>query len=218
MKRQDAWPGGWRRYAQILRELATEPRTTQDLTAMSGCGKDGLRYAIRSMHALRLIHICRWAARPRAVPTPVWALGEGDDAPAPKVKETGKASRHCMFAADRRPKPNVIAFASIVHALSEPSTLAQVLEETGTNIGSTRVIIQVLRSLKLVRIHGWEPRKFIGGTPARRFVFAVDKNDAQRPKRLSECERSKRYYDRAQARKLAARLSFSANEPMREAA
>lgn len=146
------------------------------------------------------------------MPVPVWAFGEGKDAPPPK------ASRHCMFTAARRPRPSVIAFASIVHALSEPSTLTQVLEETGTNIGNTRAIIQFLRSLRLVRIHSWERREFVGGSPARRFVFAVDKADAPRPHRLPDIERWRRYYNRAKARKLAARLSFSANDSVMEAA
>lgn len=192
---------GMRHYATIMAGLKAEPDSTSRLAARLGIDLDSTRRVIRQLHALKLIHICKWIPKMRGVhnaggiQAAVWAVGEGVDAAAP----AGTSGRPLTTLSAERPrlKAEMLAFAEVWQLLaSGPLSTPEISNMTGIDRGAVRMLIHHMRRLKLARIAAYDPD--MNFAPVALFTLGAAR-DADRPKRMSreEINRRQRQRDRS---------------------
>lgn len=185
---------GFAGYATILACLK-QPRTDVEVADITGIWQGGVRSLLKQFHALRLIHRVGWV-RPsgRGFDKPVYLLGRGDDVPA-KLTQAGGA----MPFADFKPRlqERVITFASLVHALEHPITLADLAAQSGVYGSRLSEITRHMMSapVRLIFICGYETVTLKGGGTARILQYGPDRRDVRKPPTACRITRERRRRD-----------------------
>ena len=182
---------GFSGYASILACTKT-PVTDVQVAEITGIGQPCVRRLLKQFHALRLIHRVGWELPKHGFDKPIYALGPGEDVPT-RMAANGKPMPH----ADFRPRlqERVVAFASVIHALDQPMTLAELEAQSGV-FGSrlSELTRHLMRpEVRLIRICAWQRRQAPGGRPVRVLEYGPDQRDAPRPRLI----KSKAARDRA---------------------
>lgn len=192
-------------YASILRRLMRKPMTAAEVCeAEIGC-MNTARVVLRRMHVCRLVHVSGW--KPRTVKcggfAAVWSAGDAEDVPYPagELKKV-PAKRNNVSSA-------MVAFASLIRELREPSTKAELALATGLSEETVRKFIDHARSIRLVRIGGWH-RAGHDGRQAAMWVLGSTA-DAPRPSVKSrqqiDRDNNQRRRERANFRRLQAAVT-----------
>jgi hypothetical protein len=191
---------GYVGFCQIVRACALEPKTADEVMAMTDWGaRRGT--LVRRLEALRTLGVLRradWAergvnVRGRSTPRePMYLFAEGEDAPPPH-DATKKTARALLG-------PDVIAFSNVIrslrdgqctpHEMAEASgihltNLKRVLESLHQRLGQT-LRSGVVKEVKLIYRFDYErhPR---GGTPTVIWRLG-NRGDKQRPSRRTKDE------------------------------
>lgn len=168
-------------YSDILRGLAREPATAAELTERHGTSGGVMRGLIKRLYAERLVHVAEYRRATQGPAMRVFGFGDEPDAPRP-LTLGGAPSKHIGVTAGRpKPAPEVIAFASLMRALTEKRSLGELIEITGISTQSMARNIRHMRSIGLVYIAGWDRRERGGGAPVRLYRVGIGRNDATRP-------------------------------------
>lgn len=177
------WSGaylGYRGYAVIL-AILKRPGTSDHVAATTGAGAQGMRVLLKQFNALRLIHRVGWVHPKSGFPAPIYKLGEGEDAPAPLTAD-GRPMPHC----GHRPalRRNVVAFASLIHAMADESRATKLAVESGMSESRMRELLAFMRKpeIKLIHIAAYDPGGRLGGKAAALYQYAPDTRDAQPPR------------------------------------
>jgi hypothetical protein len=205
--REKRGPIKWQGYAMILRGIYDQPSTKRDVAVDNGLNRQSAEKLVRGMHALGLIHRSGWATT-AGLDAAVFSAGPGPDA-SPPLNRDGTPSRHRTHTVGMaRPAAELIAFASILRALDEPTSAQGVAEKAGTNPGSTRDLLNLMHDLRMVYVADWD-RRLHGGAPAALFMLGFDKPDAPRPKPVPVREIWKRYDQGRRAKARMNEISFA---------
>ena len=175
----------WPFYIAVLGCLATGPATAAEIGAKIGSQSLSVRSTLRRMSALRLVHVESIVAGPRNALTMRWAIGA---APA-------RAAATC---APLQPRAELISLASLLRALNEPLSAAQLADVTGTSKGHLYRTLPLLKAAGLTRIAEWHVRLH-GGPPVALYARGTGP-DATRPAPLPRALIQKRSRDARQSR------------------
>jgi hypothetical protein len=185
-------------YAQALRVFADGDATYHAVLERCGVTRQTAQGICHAFHKHGLTHIAEWrrmVVNTRGYLTPVYRLGEGEDAPRPPYMRESKA----------RTPVELLAFCHQIKALQDRTWHARGL---AIHFGcSPRVMsntIRKLRELRLVHIEEYKPRKG-GGPGIALFGWGVDLRDNPRPKKSGATvyqQHNKVLYDRTQQIKL----------------
>jgi hypothetical protein len=174
---------GYRGYAVIL-AILKRPGTPDHVATTTGAGMPGIRRLLRQFHTLRLLHIVGWVKPSNGFPAPIYKLGEGIDEPAPLTR-AGQPMPHCGRAP--RMQRNVVAFASLIHALAEETPAAKLAIQSGMAASRLRELLQYMRrpEIRLVHIAAYEPQGRLGGPAVRLYQYNPGASDAryQKPRK-----------------------------------
>lgn len=170
---------GYNGYATLLACLKT-PRTYVEVAEITGVYAPKLRRLLKQFHAMRLIHRHGWFKPSHGCDIPIFALGDGQDAPIPLTK-AGKPQPY----QDHKPKlcPRVVAFASLVHALKMgASSMATLQHESGFS-QPLSTLLSHMRSpaIRLVTVTGYQRRSDGSGPWIALYEWLPDGKDAKRP-------------------------------------
>lgn len=184
-------------YANIVRALAEYPETAAQVAQRHGSCMSATLRILRRLHDMRVIRVCGWTRQHlRSPDLPIYSFSDGDDVPRPPCRTTGKPSRSPSVLIERaKPSPELTAFAALIHALREPSTLNDLVETTGLHYNSLRRTVKHMRSIRLVYVAGWEKT---AGDRARMFRVGVNVRDKEKP-RPEPIEKTQRRYRHARA-------------------
>ncbi|MCU7372834.1 hypothetical protein PEC18_18715 [Paucibacter sp. O1-1] len=173
---------GWRGYLDILRYLQKWPSTADQMAAACCVAEAKGTTVLRHLHAARLAHISGWtkSSSPRANWRPVWSAGHGHDAPRP-----GHGTR--TWARANNLSAQLIALASVLRALVEPITVADLADVTGCNAGTIRLMLRHAKKIGFARISDWVPPASLGGHPAAMWRLGHGDN-APRPAAKTRAE------------------------------
>ena len=171
---------GYRGYTVIL-AILKKPGTADHVATTTGAGHSGIRRLLKQFHALRLIHCVGWVQPSHGFPAPIYLLGDGPDAPAPLTR-AGQPMPHCDFKP--RLQRNVVAFASLIHAMAEEIPAAKLVVESGMAASRMRELLAFMRrpEIRLVHIAAHEKMRATGGPLVRLYRWNPDARDAVAPK------------------------------------
>lgn len=148
---------GWSGYVGILAALHAKPMCLPDMPAVMGIGRDTLYRLIPGLYSAGWLHVSAWELRPSNT-LPVYAFGPGDDAPAPTMRPTGRPVEGARILADT-PSPEVIAFCSMLRAISDTSAcISDIALETGSHRETIRTALDALVDAGLAHLSAWQPR------------------------------------------------------------
>lgn len=172
----------WTLYARIVATTMQTPSTAIALAERLGVTRNNMRKLLRRMADLGLVYVSAWErVGLRQMPAQVYAYGDLPCAPMPLNKRNGLPSRHAIVADSRplRPRIELLTFARIVKAMSEPRTAEWLSEDSGAHRNAVYSLIRFMRGLSLVHIGDWHQRS-AGGSPSAMYQMGADK-DAPRP-------------------------------------
>lgn len=170
---------GWRGYATVYAQLLDEPATAMDMAERMGVSRQTMGRVLDRLCMAGMAHRCEWVSpRYRSKTVPLYAAGEGVDAPAPAHHRGRIQARH-------NARPEVAAFARIMVLLRAPITRSDIMEQTGCSATNLRALIEHCRSLGLVRVAAWD--KTQPGKPAAMFCIG-EGPDAERPRPRSRSD------------------------------
>ena len=196
-----------RGYASILRGLAREPASAAELTIRHATSGGVMRGLVKRLYAERLIHIAEFRRATQGPAIRVFGFGDKPDAARP-LTLAGLPSQHKGVTAGRpKPTSEVIAFASLMRALTEKRSLAELIEITGISNHSLSRNLAHMRSIGLIYIAGWERRQTGGGAPVRLYRVGINRNDAARPQPKARCEINARHNAARRSRRLQFELT-----------
>lgn len=173
-------------YAEALRVFADGPATWRDVAERLGTRRQSAQAVCHGFCKQGLIHIAEWTrvkVESRQYLTPVYVLGEGENAPNPVYTRESKA----------RVRPELLAFCQLIRELQDaPWHAAALSKHLGCSVRSLRVTMKRLHALKLTRIEEWKPRQ--GGGPAIGLTgWGPDIRDTPRPPKLSVQEMRRKH-------------------------
>lgn len=171
--------------------LAAMPGTIVEIGERTGVCQTTAYKLVREFHRLGIVHRSGLVpGKLRSTPRPIWSSGPGVDVP---VKRERRA---------RVVRPQVIAFASVIKALAEPRTIAELSDETGVCRGVISAIVKALRARRLSHVGEWERRH---GCPIARHVWGRG-GDARRPRVQTKRELNARHNPASVAKRRMLRL------------
>lgn len=181
----------WKGYASVLRFTQLAPRTYGEIAEHLGAGVANVRRIVNRMHDLRLVHIVGWEKRTlKGCWQALFAFGAGKDAPYPTGKRPGQERRTPPSEMSRyRQRPEMLAFAQIVRALTVPVTRKELMEETGATLSNLAILIRHCKAIGLIRVAAWDTSR--PGKPAEALQIG-DAPDAKRPKPMTRSEVQRR--------------------------
>lgn len=191
-------------YARVLAEIKTEPKTHEQVSAASGRGKQTMREILWRLEHLRIVHVVEWR-RPeklRSLMAAAFVLGEGESAPYPNALKRATPGSEL---ARNNPRPELIAFATIINALRNGATRAELHRQTGVAHHNIARLLRELRANGLLHIGAWEVRDSTAGKPSEVLQFGPGK-DAPRPKTLTAKQKQDRYRMRRRQRTATLRI------------
>ena len=174
-----------RGYASVIVALDRTPMTREELAEHFNCMPNTIGVLLREFRG-RVLRVIDWRASTKGPMSAVWGVGDGPDA---------VCTKYARKATYDRARPEVAAFIVLMNRLkSEPATQNELIELTGM---SRNTVSLALRSLRpVIYIHGWDRNSHI---PQAMWAFGKNR-DADRPKRQSYSEVTKRYYLRQKER------------------
>lgn len=204
-------------YVAILAALRDSPSSTRGVVEDGLCGRTAANSLIPAMHKLGLVHISGWEQRYKAPARPKYKAGEGEDASAPTVRDTGRDVKAIVapIKAYVAP-PELLAFHDALEALREPMSCAQLREATGLAEGTVRALFAALLQHNMARIASYE-RQETGGSPVAMYVLGRGKS-AVRPERDKAATNERYRIKRRQVYVLHMLAGQCAYDPQSEAA
>jgi hypothetical protein len=184
-------------YASILRLVLDKPRDHMEIAAKVACGSDYVRYLMRCMWALRLVHVKAWLPSSYGFARPVYSFGPGEDAAGPSA---ANGAPHPGVQRPKRLQLELVAFAHFARALEDACSVEAAQEAAGLDQGTAYRLMNHMHALRLVHIADWERRSGIGGTPTRLFRLAPNHADKPRPPRELNRTTVSRYIKKRKAR------------------
>ncbi|MBC7604328.1 MAG: hypothetical protein H7255_16915 [Ramlibacter sp.] len=167
---------GWSDYANILRSISDTPATAASLAAEFDMNRDSMGDLLRSMRALKLVHVPAMQAGRRGRPMRVYAFGDG-----PGVDP--------LTYRTRRPTVELIALSMMLRALmSHPHSGPTLAETVGVSPTRAGGFLKHLRMIGMVYVAAWDRRLGTGGKPTAKHRFGIDVPDAMRPIPLTSHE------------------------------
>lgn len=175
-------------YARVWATIHQQPRTAHEAAAAVSSGAQPTARVLWRMASLGIAHVSSWCAphAPRAnVWVPRFAAGPGTHASPPAGKRIATGGR-------LRPRAEVTHFAAILRELEVGATRADITRNTGVMEHNLARLLRALRTMRLVRVAGWEVREWGGGRPAEVLQLGTGP-DAPRPRRMSRTTINRRY-------------------------
>lgn len=156
----------WRWQIKIYRLLMSGPKTNAEIAEALKCTVETARHFTYGMRAVRIIGLKGYRTVVRSL-HPIYGLGQDE------CQKSG------AVASKFKPGARMIAFASLIRALQNPSTCADIAEETGIQEQTVNRFVAVARKHRIIHICGWVKRKN-AGPPCR--IFKIGNGfDARRP-------------------------------------
>lgn len=181
---------GYAGYAECLRTIAFGggQATWKTIADDNKVNRTTAGRFCQCLNDLRIIHVSGWVNtgidnRSRI---PAYALGDQPDAPHPNNTPRPRKNK-------RTESSELIAFASVIHALQDDSHNGKSLAETtGIFPRATRQLLKALHAAKLVYIAEWEVRpQFGAGYPL--YFFGMGKKDAKKPAPIPQAELTRQW-------------------------
>jgi hypothetical protein len=187
-------------YARILHRVMQSPCTQHDVAQAIGRSVARVREILWRLENMGRVHVVDWAPSPRVhgCKSPVFALGPGKSMPYP-----GEWKRPPMGStlARTKPRPELIAFVSILRALDAGASRADLGQASGVSHHRFPLLLRYMASVQMVHLCEWRRRDGqVNGTPTEVYKFGPGEN-AKRPARLTQRQRDKRSKQRKQAAK-----------------
>lgn len=178
-------------YARILRGLHDKPATTMELSEQHFVTEAVMRGLTRRLHAQNLIRVCEWRRATQGPHMRVFGFGGQPDESRPLTRD-GKVSQH-IGATRPPPKPTseIIAFATLLRALTDSRGLAELHEITGIGAHSLSRNLKYMVSIGLLHVADWERRRI--GAPLPLYRIGIDKPNRAAPAPMSKRARNERY-------------------------
>lgn len=196
-KRKPGQHMGVRDLADILKLITIEPMTAMQASSRHCLRVTHMRRTLKYFVQGGIAHVCGWDCSKKGTPAAIFKAGPGVNVPQP-LPRTGQPSKTGWGRGQRiRPTVGAVAFCSIVKVLEEGATCAELVEQTGCHEGTVRPLLRHMKRAGLIHVCAWDAPS--SGYPAQ--VFAMgQRRDALRPKRMTEKERSLKYYHERKAR------------------
>ena len=217
MKTTQSATTGWFLYALILRLVANGVSTAIGVCKSTGASRGNVRYILRDMHGQGLVHVCDWVkVGPKGQLVRSYAFGPGQDAAMPANSRSGAPSRHSsLTAAPMLPRPEMIAFVSILRELRAEACTTQILaERCGVNRSFLYRLVKHLHELRLIFVADWEVPLMLA-RPVAMYRLGLNRPDVKRkPVQTPEARRQRRILGRAAREQMLAvthALAGSAN-------
>lgn len=189
-------------YINILAAIATNAKTTNEISAQVETGWNAVNAALQLMRG-RLVHIERYAPSVKGVPSAVWKLGRMDDADPPPS----------MVGRDygRKPKSRteIVAFIEIIDALmNDHCSIKELIELSGSGVGTVRRLMRDGKKLGVLHVAAWH-RAGESGDFAPMWAVGINKRDAAKPKAQTDAEACHRYWVRRSQKRHQLRITHA---------
>lgn len=202
--------------ADILKLITVAPMTARQVSEQHKCTATVLRRILRCMVQSGVAHVSGWDRSVRGTPAAIFSGGPGENVPAPLTVSGQPMETPWAKGVRARPNVNLILFASLIHALEEGGTVAELTERTGCNPATAAKFVNHVRRLGLAYVGAWHHNWT--GYPARVFMLG-SRRDVPRPKAMTLQEKSLRQYHARQAKKKQAAINSALFlQPVAEAA
>lgn len=185
-------------YSRVVAFIAQKPRTAVEVARLMGRGAQSLREILWRLEHMGEAHVVEWRApeKKRSIMAAVFAAGPGTSVPYPRpMKRPVPGST----LAKNNPKPELIAFCSILRALRHGSTRSELHESTGVAQMRLGILLRHMRGAHQVYRCGWATENDRQGAPAEVLKLGNGR-DAPRPPAMSAQEKGQRYRDRRRRR------------------
>ena len=187
-------------YAVILRQLQLEQLTSRGVSEAFHLGILSTRLLLGRMLDLGLVYRPNWIReRARGSFVPVWSAGSLPCAATPHGASGVKRVNLTAWNA----KPELVAFASVVRALQHPSSLHNLVEQTGISFQHVSRLIRHCCAIGLVRVEDWE---FERGTTAQPVYGLGSAPGKPKPPIQSRREIEQRYRQRRDAKTMMLKM------------
>lgn len=186
-------------YGRVLAAITEQPRTSVAVADVVARQPQRIREILWRMEHMGEAHVVRWDQPEmlRGIMAPVFAAGPGQSVPYPRpLKRAAPGST----LAKSHPKPELISFCSVLKALREGGTRADIGAATGIAPMRLSLLLRSLHAARLTHCSGWY-REGNDGSPAQVFMLGAGR-DVPRPKALPAKAKQDRY--RAKRRALIA--------------
>ncbi len=185
-------------YGRILAVISRKPCTHRDVAKAIGRGEQTMREILWRMVHLGEAHVVGWAPSDslRGQQQAVFAGGPGESLPYPR--QLCRAAPGSTLARSN-PKPELIAFCSLIRELRQGVTRQELHEDTGVAMMRIGILLKSLRVAGMVHRCGWHRESQIGGKPAEVLKFGPGR-DAPRPPAMTVAEKNRRHRDRRSQR------------------
>ena len=186
-------------YGRVLAAISTEPLTHVVVAQVVGRQPGRIREILWRMQQMGEAHVVRWdqPAKRRGLLVAVFAAGPGQSLPYPRdLKRAAPGST----LAKAHPKPELISFCSVLKALREGGSRAEIRAATGIAPMRLSLLLRSLHAAGLTHCSAWS-REGDAGSPAQVFTLGAGR-DVPRPKAQGVKAKQDRY--RAKRRALIA--------------
>lgn len=186
-------------YGRVLAAITEQPRTAVAVSAIVDRQPQRIREILWRMEHMGEAHVVRWdqPEKLRGIMAPVFAAGPGQSVPYPRPL---KRSAPGSALAKSHPKPELISFCSVLKALREGGSRAEIGAATGVAHMRLSLLLRSLHAAGLTHCSGWY-REGEAGSPAQVFTLGAGR-DVPRPKAQPAKAKQDRY--RAKRRALIA--------------
>ncbi len=171
---------GWKGYADILRAIQIKPQSAQQLAERFDVQLQTMRRVLARFHDLSMLRVTEWRQLvERGSSVPVYAYGQGADAPRPATQPSRRPERLCRAAA----LPELVQVVHMLRRLEqEPISKVLLAEEIGSQQACVCRFVNHCHRIGLVRIADWSLR-LRGGRPGALYGLGTGA-DAPRPARV----------------------------------
>lgn len=169
---------GMEGYLHLAAMLRDKPMTAVQLTSASGMGHVAAYRFLSTMHKARRVHIAGWHRKPHTPARPIFAWGDGSDAPAPTRTASNRACDGVRALPDHRMPPLLVRFCMLLSAIEHCASRQEVIEATGidTTVVGRSLDLAVRLGLAHIAVWQWRPQ---GGAPVPQFLLGAGVNAAR---------------------------------------
>lgn len=167
-------------YARILAIITAQPSTHSEVAASFDRGNtagQSMREILHRMCDLRIAHITGWRTpeNKRGILRAVFAAGPGVNAPYPRPLNKPQPG---STLARNNPRPELVAFASVIRALKSDDGVSRADLQAATGIAPMRLslLLKQLRADKLIHRSGWAERTSGNGVAAELFTLGAGRD------------------------------------------
>ena len=207
MTRREHGRMGLQAYARILASLRDTPGTAWDLAERFNRGRQRMGETLWRLERGGFVHVSDWVPnlRGRGMLIPRFVFGPGTSAPYP-VPLRRKTHGVGLVLSD--PRPELVGFMSILRAMEQPVSRAELREATGYSHHRLSELLRCMRALGLVHVAGWNTERI--GNPAQLFQFGAGA-DVRKPRPKSRAEIGRDFRARKNAAAAQRMLLLPAN-------